>query len=263
MAVYRKKLVDKDGNTIIPAIGDIYGPVYTASLQSASGGVATYTFTPDTPVESSRVYAVKFPAPTVNNAVILLGDGNMTASSILLPPVVASNSPSYEIAYTTDINDTEVWLLMYNGSGQWVCLNQKKIIKSGDINWTNPSVTWTSGTYASGYKAGSNDAFIQGIQACIYNGFLIVRFSVSKTSGSFAANTGATIGYIPYTIDGVDISNLSTGANYGGRQNLYRTSVFGSGGAMGSSQLNGVDISVSPSASATWLAGQLIIPLNW
>lgn len=263
MAVYRKKLVDKDGNTIIPAIGDIYGPVYTASLQSASGGIATYTFTPDTPVEANRVYAVKFPAPTVNNAVILLGDGNMVASSILLPPVVASDSPSYEIAYTTDINDTEVWLLMYNGSGQWVCLNQKKIIRSGDINWTNPSVTWTSGTYESGYKASSNTAFIQGIQACIYNGFLIVRFGVSKTSGSFAKNTGANIGTIPSTIDGVDISNLSTGAGSGGRQNLYRTIVFGSDGAMGSGQLNGNSISVNPAATTTWLAGQFIIPLNW
>ena len=136
MAVYRKKLVDKDGNTIIPAIGDIYGPVYTASLQSASGGIATYTFTPDTPVEANRVYAVKFPVPTVNNAVILLGDGNMTASSILLPPVAASDNPSYEIAYTTNINDTEVWLLMYNGSGQWICLNQKKSVSNGDIDWT-------------------------------------------------------------------------------------------------------------------------------
>lgn len=32
MAVYRKKLVDKDGNTIIPAVGDIYGTVYTVVL---------------------------------------------------------------------------------------------------------------------------------------------------------------------------------------------------------------------------------------
>lgn len=135
MAVYRKKLVDKDGNTIIPAIGDVYGPVYTASLQSASGGIATYTFTPDTPVESNRVYAVKFPEPTVNNAVILLGDGNITASSIVLPPVAASDNPSYEIAYTYNINDTEVWLLMYTGSQQWVCLNQKKPVSDSDIDW--------------------------------------------------------------------------------------------------------------------------------
>lgn len=140
MAVYRKKLVDKDGNTIIPAIGDIYGPVYTASLQSASGGVATYTFSPDTEVEANRVYAVKFPEPTVNNAVILLGDGSMTASSILLPPVAASDSPSYEIAYTTNINDTEVWLLMYNGSNQWVCLNQKRKVATADLE--DDAVGW-------------------------------------------------------------------------------------------------------------------------
>lgn len=140
MAVYRKKLVDKDGNTIIPAIGDIYGPVYTASMSSASGGVATYTFTPDTPVEANRVYAVKFPTPTVNNAVILLGDGNMTASSILLPPVSASDSPSYELAYTYNINDTEVWLLMYNGSNQWVCLNQKRKVATADLE--DDAVGW-------------------------------------------------------------------------------------------------------------------------
>ena len=259
MAVYRKKLVDKDGNTIIPAIGDIYGPVYTASMASASGGIATYTFTPDTPLESGRVYAVKFPAPTVNNATIILGDGT-TSASVLVPPVVATDSPNYELLDTTMINETEPLLLMYNGV-QWVCLNQKKSIKSGDIDWTNPSVTWTSGTYASGYKASTNTSYPQGIQACIYNGFLIVRFGVSKTSGNFAAGTEVGIGSIPSTIDGVDISELATGSS--GRQNLYRTSVSGSGGAIGFGQFNGNGISVNPTTSASWLAGQFIIPLNW
>lgn len=259
MAVYRKKLVDKDGNTIIPAVGDIYGPVYIASFQGASGGIANYTFTPDTPVEASRVYAVKFPAPSVNNATIILGDGT-TSASVLVPPVVATNSPNYMLLDTTMINDTEPLLLMYNGV-QWICLNQKKSIRSGDINWTNPSVTWTSGTYASGYKASSNDAYLQGIQACIYNGFLIVRFGVSKTSGSFAANSEVGIGSIPSTIDGVDISNLATGSS--GRKNLYRTSVSGSGGAIGFGQFNGNGLSVCPTTTATWLAGQFIIPLNW
>lgn len=157
MAVYRKKLVDKDGNTIIPAIGDIYGPVYTASLQSSSGGIATYTFTPDTPVEANRVYAVKFPDPSVNNAVILLGDGNMTASSILLPPVGASDNPSYELAYTYNINDTEVWLLMYTGSQQWVCLNQKKPIPVDDItNLITPvQNSWTSRNDIKMYRYGN------------------------------------------------------------------------------------------------------------
>ena len=139
MAVYRKKLVDKDGNTIIPAIGDIYGPVYTASMSSASGGIANYTFTPDTPVENSRVYAVKFPTPTVNNATIILGDG-VTSGSILVPPVAATDSPNYELLDTTMINETEPLLLMYNGV-QWVCLNQKSLVKSKDIGWTDMQKT--------------------------------------------------------------------------------------------------------------------------
>lgn len=134
MAVYRKKLVDKDGNTIIPAVGDIYGQVYTATLSSATaGGVAQYDFTPDTPMENNKVYAVNFPAPTVNNATIILGDG-VASGSILVPPVSATNSPNYELLTTDMINNTEPLLLMYNGV-QWVCLNQKKKTSSGDIDW--------------------------------------------------------------------------------------------------------------------------------
>lgn len=123
------------------------------------------------------------------------------------------------------------------------------------------SIAWTSGTYASGYKASSNTAYMQGIQACIYNGFLIVRFGVSKTSGNFAANTEVGIGTIPSVINGVDISDLVTGS--GGKQKLYRTSISGSGGAIGFGQFNGVIISVAPTTTASWLAGQFIIPLNW
>lgn len=123
------------------------------------------------------------------------------------------------------------------------------------------SIAWTSGTYSSGYKASSNTAYMQGIQACIYNGFLIVRFGVSKTSGNFAANTEVGIGSIPSVINGVDISDLVTGS--GGKQKLYRTSVSGSGGAIGFAQFNGVTISVAPTSTASWLAGQFIIPLNW
>ena len=123
------------------------------------------------------------------------------------------------------------------------------------------SIAWTSGTYSSGYKASSNTAYMQGIQACIYNGFLIVRFGVSKTSGNFAANTEVGIGSIPSVINGVDISDLVTGS--GGKQKLYRTSVSGSGGAIGFGQFNGVTISVAPTSTASWLAGQFIIPLNW
>lgn len=132
MAVYRKKLVDKDGNTIIPAVGDIYGTVYTATLSSATaGGRADYGFTPDTPLENNRVYAVQFPDPTVNNATIILGDG-VVSGSIIVPPVAATDSPNYELLNTDMINSTEPLLLMYNGV-QWVCLNQKKKVATVDL----------------------------------------------------------------------------------------------------------------------------------
>lgn len=145
MAVYRKKLVDKDGNTIIPAVGDIYGNVYTATLSNATaGGRADYEFTPDTPVENNKVYAVIFPEPTVNNATVILGDG-VVSGSILVPPVSATDSPNYELLTTDMINNTEPLLLMYSGV-QWVCLNQKKkvatadledkSVKSNKIDWT-------------------------------------------------------------------------------------------------------------------------------
>lgn len=141
MAVYRKKLVDKDGNTIIPAVGDIYGTVYTATLSSATaGGRADYEFTPDTPVENNKVYAVQFPAPTVNNATIILGDG-VSSGSILVPPVAATDSPNYELLTTDMINSTEPLLLMYNGV-QWVCLNQKKKTSSSDIDWATFKPYW-------------------------------------------------------------------------------------------------------------------------
>lgn len=154
MAVYRKKLLDKDGNTIIPAVGDIYGTVYTATLSSATaGGRADYEFNPDTPVENNKVYAVMFPAPTVNNATVILGDG-VVSGSILVPPVSATESPNYELLTTDMINDTEPLLLMYSGV-QWVCLNQNKkvatddlenkAVKSDKIDWT----TMTCGIVSS------------------------------------------------------------------------------------------------------------------
>lgn len=198
MAVYRKKLVDKDGNTIIPAIGDVYGPVYTASLQSASGGIATYTFTPDTPVEANRVYAVKFPDPSVNNAVILLGDGNITASSILLPPVAASDNPSYEIAYTYNINDTEVWLLMYTGNSQWVCMNQKRKVATADLE--DNAVGWKYLGHAHTETATNQLDFTLPAQ---YDNYKIIASSVI-TSG---ASNGAWQTLSP--LDGSTLINFS------------------------------------------------------
>ena len=166
MAVYRKKLVDKDGNTIIPAVGDIYGTVYEATLSTATaGGRADYEFTPDTPLENNKVYAVKFPAPTVNNATIILGDG-VSSGSILVPPVAATDAPNYELLTTDMINDTEPLLLMYNGV-QWVCLNQKKKVATADLE--NNAVTSANVNWATFIKIGT----------------VKVEYQANNTSGGF------------------------------------------------------------------------------
>ena len=149
MAVYRKKLLDKDGNTIIPAVGDIYGQVYTATLSSATAGATShYDFTPDTPLENNKVYAVKFPTPTVDNSTIILGDGTVSGS-ILVPPVTATDSPNYELLTTDMINSTEPLLLMYSGV-QWVCLNQKKKVGTSDLEdsaVTSDKIDWATLPY--------------------------------------------------------------------------------------------------------------------
>ena len=144
-AAYSNKLVDKNGNTIIPIMGYM-GTVYTATLSSATAGAtARYEFTPDTPVENNKVYAVMFPAPTVNNATIILGNG-VVSGSILVPPVAATDSPNYELLTTDMINNTEPLLLMYSGV-QWVCLNQKKKVATADLEngaVTSAKIDWAT-----------------------------------------------------------------------------------------------------------------------
>ena len=167
MAVYRKKLLDKDGNTIIPAVGDIYGTVYNATLSSATaGGRADYEFTPDTPIENNKVYAVKFPAPTVNNATVILGDG-VESGSILVPPVAATDSPNYELLTTDMINDTEPLLIMYSGV-QWMCLNQKKKVATADLE--DKSVKSSKIDWSTFIKTGT----------------VKVEYQANNTSGGFA-----------------------------------------------------------------------------
>lgn len=165
MAVYRKKLVDKDGNTIIPAVGDIYGTVYTATLSNATaGGRADYEFTPDTPIENNKVYAVMFPEPTVNNATIILGDG-VVSGSILVPPVAATDSPNYELLTTDMINNTEPLLLMYSGV-QWVCLNQKNKVATADLenNSVNSAkINWTTLGYQTGTANTASNSIVDKI----------------------------------------------------------------------------------------------------
>lgn len=193
MAVYRKKLVDKDGNTIIPAVGDIYGTVYTATLSSATaGGRADYDFTPDTPVENNKVYAVQFPDPTVNNATIILGDG-VSSGSILVPPVAATDSPNYELLTTDMINNTEPLLLMYNGV-QWVCLNQKKKTSSSDIDWA--TLPGSAGATAiSGKMSGTSWANIGNAFKAPSNGLYFVSaiFNQNGNPGANAFIMGASI----------------------------------------------------------------------
>ena len=165
-STFRKKLVDKDGNTIVPIMGYM-GTVYEATLSTATaGGRADYEFTPDTPLENNKVYAVKFPAPTVNNATIILGDG-VSSGSILVPPVAATDAPNYELLTTDMINDTEPLLLMYNGV-QWVCLNQKKKVATADLE--NNAVTSAKVNWATFIKTGT----------------VRVEYQANNTPGGFA-----------------------------------------------------------------------------
>lgn len=204
MAVYRKKLVDKDGNTIIPAVGDVYGTVYTATLSNATaGGRADYEFTPDTPVEDNKVYAVVFPEPTVNNATVILGDG-VVSGSILVPPVSATDSPNYELLTTDMINDTEPMLLMYS-SVQWVCLNQKKKVATADLEnnaVTSNKVNWATfiktGTVKVEYQANNTPGGFVNVKfdtpftntPIVFAQDLLANGSVSSVTVSKVTNTG-------------------------------------------------------------------------
>lgn len=235
MAVHRKKLVDKDGNTIIPAVGDIYGTVYNATLSSATaGGRADYEFTPDTPVENNKVYAVKFPAPTVNNATIILGDG-VVSGSILVPPVSATDSPNYELLTTDMINNTEPLLLMYSGV-QWVCLNQKKKVATADlengaittakiadgavsnakIDWTTMPVRYTSSV--TGNKPTVN---------------MTVNLPLRKSSAYTLYLSTIGGGYSPtehvvfFRIDGTNVANVTHGKLSSTGQNITDISLSG------------------------------------
>lgn len=223
MAVYRKRLVDKDGNTIIPAVGDIYGTVYTATLSSATaGGAAKYDFTPDTPVENNRVYAVKFPTPTVNNATVILGDG-VSSGSILVPPVSATDSPNYELLNTDMINNTEPLLLMYNGV-QWVCLNQKKKVDTADLEdsaITSNKIDFTTLPRAKFVKPTIKNIdinyqadYTQGEWTCDESGLYLIYF-YQKLQGvfsqhDFVVKISKNNSWISYATIPLDWAGLST-----------------------------------------------------
>lgn len=221
---YEKKLVDKDGNTIVPITGYM-GKVYTATLSTATaGGVAQYDFTPDTPIENNKVYAVKFPTPIVSQDAavlapgvgqkntIILGDG-VVSGSILVPPVAATESPNYELLTTDMINNTEPLLLVYNGV-QWVCLNQKKKVDTADLNddsVTSDKIDWTTlsgdkwpliNTGTSNNNINNKEDYVQYSFAVPASGRYFVSFT--QRLGSNAANGyGLTV---KVKLDGTTIS---------------------------------------------------------
>ena len=135
-------------------------------------------------------------------------------------------------------------------------------VTSAKIDWTSlVSTPWQSGTYASGFKASTNAGFSSyGIGACIYAGFLYVRFSASRLSGDFAASTEYTIGSIPSVVGGVDVSSLTAIAD----GNLTRSSLSAGSANCGWCNLNGTNITVELKTGSTgWCVGTIMIPLNW
>jgi hypothetical protein len=192
MATYRKRLTDEDGNTIIPAVGDVYGQVYTASISSSDSTTVTYEFTPECGLMTNSVYAVKFPTPTANlTKTLLLTDGNITAASILLPPPSATYQPSYTLATPSNINDTEPWLVMYNGT-QWVCLNnkakeEKEYYNSEVTNYGYPTAYTNTLSYTT-LSAGKFLAIASGVQTATANNTFYQRL-IQTRGGSTVTYT--------------------------------------------------------------------------
>lgn len=135
-------------------------------------------------------------------------------------------------------------------------------LMSYNIDWaTFKNIQWTNGTFANGFKEASNTGFSgYGIRAAIVGGFLIVQVGVSKTDGA-GFGTEVIVGYIPNTINGIQVNNIAVGANH---RNI-RGYASGSGGVSGSIQLDGNSIAVITYDNTNkwaWVFGEIIIPLN-
>lgn len=134
-------------------------------------------------------------------------------------------------------------------------------VTSTNIDWTTlASTEWVTCPYNTGFKASTNTGYSAfGVQACIYAGFLYIRFSASRTSGDFAANTEYTISTIPATVGGVDVSNLTSGT----KGNLMRFSISGTDSNCGWCQLYNRNLVVAlKTGSSAWITGQMMLPLN-
>ena len=120
---------------------------------------------------------------------------------------------------------------------------------------------WTDGTYASGYKASTNQGFMQKIQACIMGGFLYIRWGASPSSGNFPAGTEVTIGSIPGIVDGIDVSNFSANSTIAKR--IPRFYASGAGAAPGMFMLVGLDIKICMASACAWACGEAMLPINY
>lgn len=100
--------------------------VYTATQTSSTSTTTTYSFTPQQALSAGDTCSIVFPQPVGNyTRTVLLTDGTMAASTVLLPPVSSTYQPTYNTLTVGDINNTEPLLLYYNGT-QFICMNNKQ-----------------------------------------------------------------------------------------------------------------------------------------
>lgn len=130
------------------------------------------------------------------------------------------------------------------------------------VDWSGvANHLWTDGTYASGYKASTNQGFMQKIQACIVGGFLYIRWGASPNAGNFPAGSEVIIGSIPSVIDGFDISNLVQDTATTKRTPRFYAS--GTSATPGMFMLVGLNIKVSMANACSWACGEAMLPINY
>ena len=208
MATYRKQLIDKDGNYIIPIINDTPGKIYQATVASSTSTATTYNFSPDTPLEQNRVYNIQFPLHSTNlNSTALLTDGNITPSSILIPPTDTIRLPSYTLATPNLINESEPWALVFNGT-QWITLNQKFTTTGVAVN---PNFAVSGGSYTASRPG---QLFIQTAVA----GGANVTISINGTQIARTQSSSSAFVWIPFSCqlnlgDTVAVTTSDNGGN--------------------------------------------------
>lgn len=122
----------------------------TWSTAGGGGGIETYNATAGTYTSTTANFSISLGAapttgdiisvlfPSVNyqgREILLSTTGSSPYYSVLLPPASATYQPNFNLLTTSNTNDTEPLLLMYNGT-QFICLNNKQKVASADIDWT-------------------------------------------------------------------------------------------------------------------------------